>query len=75
MYFQKRGRGRSNESKHLRLNDSSRPLNPGAELLLTHTGCLIYRLHRALRNVSFEECLPRQIAGGGGEVLAVTSIT
>lgn len=30
MYFQKRGRGRRNESKHLHFNDSCRPLNPGA---------------------------------------------
>ena len=73
IYFQKRGRGRGNESKRAHVDDCRGLLKPRAWLLLSHAGCLISRLHHAPRNVRFEECLPRQVAGGGG-VLAVKSI-
>lgn len=57
----------------LRVDDGCGPLKPGAYQLLLHAGCFVYKLHHAPRNVSFEECLPRQIAGGGG-VLAVQTM-
>lgn len=65
IYLQKRGRGRQKESKHLCIDGCRGPLMSGPLLLLTHTGCLSYKLHHAPGNVSFEECLLRWIAGGG----------